>query len=46
MASGWLIRRCIDPGARFKFVHAKDYRPEPGELRFDMFDAEFTHEGT
>ena len=21
------------------------YRPEPGELRFDMFDAEYTHDG-
>ncbi len=45
MASGWLIRRFIDRDARFKFVPAKDYRPEPGELRFDMFEAEFTHEG-
>ncbi len=44
MASAWLIRRSIDQDARFKFV-AKDYRPEPGELRFDMFEAEFTHEG-
>jgi hypothetical protein len=24
---------------------AKGYVPEPGELRFDMYDAEFTHEG-
>ena len=24
---------------------AKGYVPEPGELRFDMFEAEFTHEG-
>jgi len=45
MASGWLIRRFIDKDARFKFVIGKDYRPEPGEFRFDMFDAEFTHEG-
>ncbi len=45
MASAWLIRRFIDPEARFKFVPAKGYRPEKGELRFDMFDAEFTHEG-
>jgi hypothetical protein len=45
MASAWLIRRFIDPGARFKFVPAKGYRPESGELRFDMFEAEFTHEG-
>ena len=45
MASAWLIRRFIDPEARFKFVPAKGYRPEEGELRFDMFEAEFTHEG-
>ncbi len=45
MASAWLIRRFIDPEARFKFVPARGYRPEPGELRFDMFDAEYTHEG-
>ena len=40
-----MIRRFIDPQARFKFVTGKAYRPEPGELRFDMFEAEFTHEG-
>ena len=45
IASAWLIRRFIDKKARFKFVAAKGYRPEPEELRFDMFDAEFTHEG-
>jgi hypothetical protein len=45
MASAWLIRKFIDPDARFKFVPAKGYRPEKGELRFDMFEAEFTHEG-
>ena len=45
MASAWLIRKFIDPEARFKFVPAKGYQPEKGELRFDMFEAEFTHEG-
>jgi hypothetical protein len=45
MASAWLIRKFVDPQARFKFVPAKGYAPEPGELRFDMFEAEFTHEG-
>lgn len=45
MASGWLIRRFIDQDAKFKFVPAKGYRREPDELRFDMFEAEFTHEG-
>jgi hypothetical protein len=45
IASAWLIRRFIDPDARFKFVMGKDYRPHEGEQRFDMFQAEFTHEG-
>lgn len=45
IASAWLIRRFIDPEATFKFVAAKGYEPNPGELRFDMFEAEYTHEG-
>jgi len=45
MASAWLIKRLIDPDARFKFVPSKGYRALPGEVRFDMFEAEFTHEG-
>ena len=45
MASAWLIQRFIDAEASFKFVQGKHYRPEPDEVRFDMFDAEFTHEG-
>ncbi len=45
MGSAWLIKRFIDPDATFKFVPARGYRPEKDEIRFDMFDAEFTHEG-
>lgn len=45
IASAWLIRRFIDPEARFKFVSGHEYAPEDGELRFDMFQAEFTHDG-
>jgi hypothetical protein len=45
IACAWLIRRFIDPDARFRFVQGKTYEPRNGELRFDMFDAEFTHEG-
>ncbi len=45
MASAWFIRRFIDSDARFKFVPPKGYKPQSGELRFDMFEAEFTHEG-
>jgi len=45
IASAWLIRRFIDPGARFKFVPGTGYGAQPGELRFDMFEGEFTHRG-
>ena len=45
IASAWLIRRFIDPKARFKFVGSKTYQPRSGEVRFDMFEAEYTHEG-
>lgn len=45
IATAWLIRRFIDQEAGFKFVPARGYRAESGEIRFDMFDAEFTHEG-
>ena len=45
IASAWLIRRFIDPQARFRFEAPEGYRPAPQERRFDMFDAEYTHEG-
>lgn len=45
MASAWLIRRFIDPAAKLKWVSPKGYVPENGELRFDMYEAEFTHVG-
>jgi hypothetical protein len=45
IASAWLIRRFIDPKARFKYVSGRGYRPEEGELRFDMFEGEYTHDG-
>jgi hypothetical protein len=45
MACGWLIQRFVDRNARFKFVGPTSYIPKPDELRFDMFDGEYTHEG-
>ncbi|UCI08754.1 chromate resistance protein ChrB domain-containing protein [Mesorhizobium sp. B1-1-8] len=45
IACSWLIRRFIDPEAVIRFVPGKGYVPNPGELRFDMFEGEFTHEG-
>src|SRR5436189_211750 len=34
-----------DQAARFKFVAPEGYSPRRSELRFDMFEAEYTHEG-
>ena len=45
IACAWLIRRFIDPTARFKFADPGDYTARRGEMRFDMADAEFTHRG-
>jgi hypothetical protein len=44
MASAWLVRRWIDPDARFKFVADRQYRPAAEEVRFDMYEGEFTHD--
>lgn len=45
IACSWLIRRFIDPDAVIRFVPGKGYAPKEGELRFDMFEGEITHEG-
>lgn len=45
MSTAWLIRRFIDPAATFKFVPPQGYRPAEGEIRFDMYEGEFTHDG-
>ena len=45
IGSAWLIRKLIDPEARFRFVPSRGYRRRTGELRFDMYEAEYTHEG-
>lgn len=45
LACAWLIRRFIDREARLRFVRGFTYRPRKRELRFDMADAEFTHDG-
>jgi hypothetical protein len=46
IASAWLVRRFVDPNARFRFVEAKGSQTSgPGEIRFDMVPGDFTHEG-
>jgi len=44
-ASAWLVRRFIDPAAKFVFVDPAGYAHTAGEVRFDMFEGEFTHDG-
>jgi hypothetical protein len=44
MASAWLIRRFIDPQARFAFAADRAAVPQDA-LPFDMFGVEFTHHG-
>ena len=44
MASAWLIRRFVDPRARFAF--AADRTAVPGNgVAFDMFGVDFSHQG-
>lgn len=45
IGSAWLIRRFVDKDAAFKFVPARGYQPSTGEVRFDMYEGEFTHDG-
>lgn len=45
IACGWLIRHFVDKNAIFNFVDSGTDSPSPGEIRFDMFDGEFTHKG-
>ena len=44
IATGWAIRRFVDPRARFRFVDPKE-PPRKGEIRFDMVGGDFSHEG-
>lgn len=44
IASAWLIRRFVDPDARFRFIDVHEEQARPGELTFDMMGADFTHE--
>jgi len=45
IACGWLIRRFVDDTAIFKYVDSDTYTPNKGEIRFDLFEGEYTHEG-
>lgn len=46
MASAWLIRRFIDPEARFGFIDEQEAaQPPDGAVSFDIRGGEFTHQG-
>jgi hypothetical protein len=45
IASAWLVRRFIDPKAKFKFVPGQGYKAKDEEVTFDMFEGTFTHDG-
>jgi len=45
VACAWLIRRFIDKTPKLRFVDVATYTRKVQELRFDMPEAEFTHEG-
>jgi len=45
IASAWLVRRFIDPNARFRFVDPGRDALRESEVGFDMVGGVFTHEG-
>jgi hypothetical protein len=45
IATAWLVRRYVDPAAQFELVDPATYTPRAGDVRFDMFEGEFTHDG-
>jgi len=44
MASAWLIKRFVDPLARFGFAGDRESAP-PDAIPFDMFGVDFSHQG-
>jgi hypothetical protein len=44
MASAWFIRRFVDRNAQFLFFDSAAYIHSSDQIRFDMFEGEFTHE--
>jgi hypothetical protein len=45
MSSAWLIRRFVDPNARFGFTADRERLPSVDAVPFDMFGVEFSHQG-
>ena len=45
IATAWLVRRFVDPQARFRFAAPPVRRRRAGEITFDMAGGDVTHEG-
>jgi hypothetical protein len=45
MASAWLIRRFVDPAARFRFIDPRRETPRADQIGYDMPGGRFSHEG-
>jgi len=45
IASAWLIRRFIDPNAKFVFISKGENKLPKNAIPFDRYGAEFTHHG-
>jgi hypothetical protein len=45
MSTAWLVRRFVNPRARFRFVDPARETPASGEVSFDMTGGVVTHEG-
>lgn len=45
IATAWLVRRFVDPQARFRFTATPERRRRAGEITFDVAGGDLTHEG-
>jgi hypothetical protein len=45
IATAWLVRRFVDPQARFRFAASPERRRRAGEITFDVAGGDLTHEG-
>src|SRR6185295_3804214 len=45
IATAWLVRRFVDPQARFRFTAVSEKRRRAGEITFDVPGGDVTHEG-
>jgi hypothetical protein len=45
IATAWLVRRFVDPRARFRFAAVPAARRRAGEITFDLPGGDVTHEG-